>query len=629
MKRRNAPRKSARGRSLLLTFLLLLSLPVFVYGLYQSGSFDIRNRAFDDIEVSEDNPCVIFFPNVNPYSIEVGTPVRVQVEALTKTLGIQRITIQKENGDLLFNKEYPQNEKSISETFNLTPTEETSYKISGLMLDLNGKSYECKISSPYDIKGVKVIANNSKPTFTSNPSKDSRPSQAITTETTYEYTITAQDDDKDRINFSYSFTPGADWLKATIIEDGSDGKLTIKLKGSTNQAASYLANIFIHDGYSKHLSSQSWVISVSPKTNDLPIITILEPLEIKTYKTEDSLDIKWDSTDQNHISNFELYITSNPTNEQSWIAVDKNIAYDQSSYKLDLTKIKDGTYRVIIKAIDNQNPPAYGLGISQEIIIAKGNTETTIGDQVLLPQPQVINMTPTSTDVVNNRKPTIKASLIATEKSNITQESIVVKLDDVDITKDVSLNKISDSEYTLLYLPDQELEIGIHKVGIYFKDSSNKEVTKDWTFTIEGEETKEGDINIFGYNIAKRTIIIVGIGIALVVLSILIPIIVMRIWKDDSKEIRETNPTLPSSLPQDEEIPVQEAPTSNVQRLVTLQVEPPQQEIPVQEEVFIAPQPKEEEENDDISSILNQLPIEPENTQPEQQDNSTPPEPIL
>jgi hypothetical protein len=625
MKRTKAPRKSARGKSLLFTFLLLLTLPVFVYSLYQNGNFDIRNRAFEDIEVSSENPCIISFPNVNPYSLEVGTAVRVQLQAKTKTLGIQRISVQKDSGDLLFDQEYAENPKTISETFNLTPTQQDSYKISGLMLDLNGKSYECKISSPYDIQGVKIIANNSKPTFTTTP-KDSIPSQAIDTKTTYEYTLVAQDLDQDRINFAYSFTPNVDWLKATVIEDGSNGKLTIKFKGSTEKPASYLANIFIHDGYSKHLSSQSWVISVSPETNDLPIITMLAPLVPMTYKTEESLELKWSSSDQNHISRFELYISSNPTNEDTWIAVDKNISYDQTTYNLDLTKIKDGTYRAILKGIDNQNPPAFGLGVSEEIVIARGNTQTTIGDNVVLPQPQVINMSPSSTDEVKNRKPTIMASLVATENETIDSDSIVVKIDEIDITKDISLNKISDSEYTLIYLPTQDLETGLHKVEIFFQDSSTYTVQKDWTFTIEGDETtKDGYINIFGYEIAQRTIVIVGIGIALVILSIVIPIVVMAVWKDDSKEVRQTNPTLPATLPQDNQIPIEEEIIPNRVEQLTKPVETPQTEVEsTQEETFTAPEPI-----DDLTSISQQLPDQTTEIKKEENTPPTPPEPIL
>lgn len=625
MKRTKAPRKSARGKSLLFTFLLLLTLPVFVYSLYQNGNFDIRNRAFEDIEVSSENPCIISFPNVNPYSLEVGTAVRVQLQAKTKTLGIQRISVQKDSGDLLFDQEYAENPKTISETFNLTPTQQDSYKISGLMLDLNGKSYECKISSPYDIQGVKIIANNSKPTFTTTP-KDSIPSQAIDTKTTYEYTLVAQDLDQDRINFAYSFTPNVDWLKATVIEDGSNGKLTIKFKGSTEKPASYLANIFIHDGYSKHLSSQSWVISVSPETNDLPIITMLAPLVPMTYKTEESLELKWSSSDQNHISRFELYISSNPTNEDTWIAVDKNISYDQTTYNLDLTKIKDGTYRAILKGIDNQNPPAFGLGVSEEIVIARGNTQTTIGDNVVLPQPQVINMSPSSTDEVKNRKPTIMASLVATENETIDSDSIVVKIDEIDITKDISLNKISDSEYTLIYLPTQDLETGLHKVEIFFQDSSTYTVQKDWTFTIEGDETtKDGYINIFGYEIAQRTIVIVGIGIALVILSIVIPIVVMAVWKDDSKEVRQTNPTLPATLPQDNQIPIEEEIIPNRVEQLTKPVETPQTGVEsTQEETFTAPEPI-----DDLTSISQQLPDQTTEIKKEENTPPTPPEPIL
>jgi hypothetical protein len=345
-----------------------------------------------------------------------------------------------------------------------------------------------------------------------------------------------------------------------------------------------------------------------------------------TYKTEESLELKWSSSDQNHISRFEMYISSNPTNEDTWIAVDKNIAYNQTTYKLDLTKIKDGTYRVILKGIDNQNPPAFGLGISEEIIIARGNTQTTIGDNVVLPQPQVINMSPSSTDEVKNRKPTIIASLVATENETIDSDSIIVKIDGLDITKEISLNKISDSEYTLIYLPTQDLELGLHKVEIFFQDSSTYTVQKDWTFTVQGDEnTKEGYIKVFGYEVAQRTVVIVGIGLALVILSIVIPIAVMAVWKDDSKEVSQTNPTLPATLPQDRDIPVeQEVLPNQVEKLIK-PVETPETEVEDSQEVtFTAPQPI-----DDLSSISSQLPDQ--TTDIKQEDNTppTPPEPIL
>lgn len=622
MKYRNAPRKTAKGKSLLLTFLLLLSIPVFVYGVLQDSNFDIRNMAFEDVEVSEETPCVISFPNVNPYSLEVDKTVRVQVDALSTTLGVKALSIQDENQNKLLQKTYAKPELQVTETFSFTPEEVKGYELTGLMVDVNEKTYTCIVSSPYDIKGIRAISNNSKPMFSST-AKESKPSQSIVTSDTYEYTLTATDPDGDTINYFFSFTPGTTWLKPTIIEDGSNGKLTLKFKGSTTNPASYLANVFIHDGYSKHLASQSWVISVSPKDNDNPAVRILEPIQSIEIREDRNIRVSWDATDQNHIVRYELYLSPNPANESTWIEIDKNIAYNQTSYSLDINNIEDGTYRIIVKAIDNQTPAAVGIDISEEIVIATGTekTEDEIDDKVELPQPQIINVSPTSTDEIKNRRPTIKASLIAAQGETVDEDSIVVKLDDIDITNSVNFNRISDSEYTVIYLPEENISEGLHKVEITLKDSSGTEAIKDWTFTILSDDENDGNLNIFGYSIPTRTAIIIGGGLALIALAIIIPIIIFAVWKDQSDETPVENPTLPPTLPTEDSIPLDTTP-NNINNLVT-QAPPP---VPVEETPPVQPAPPPEPK-DDLDLIYSQIKeLEGEDSK---QTDSTPPEPIL
>ncbi|MGI6423257.1 MAG: Ig-like domain-containing protein [Candidatus Dojkabacteria bacterium] len=592
MNNRNAPSKSKR-KSIFLTFLLLLSIPIFVYGLIQDSNFDIRNRAFEEIEVSERNPCVISFPNVNPYSLEIDKTFRIQVDALSVTLGIQAISIKDANGEEYLTKTYEDMPKTISESFSFTPRVAREYSIEGIMVDMNKKSYECVISSPYDIDGVRAISTNSKPVFTTQP-KDSKPSQSIKTGDIYEYTLIAEDIDKDTINYSFSFTKGANWLKPTVIEDGGGGKLTIKFKGSSQEPASYLANIFIHDGYSDHLSSQSWVISVSPLENDNPKVKITSPIHRTTIITEPLLNISWDASDDNQIIKYEVYASQNPTNEKSWITLSNNIPYNTTSYQLNTKLLKDGTYRIIVKAIDNQKPEGVGMDISQEIVIAKGQKDGKLPDDfVTLDKPQVVNFSPTSSDTVENRKPTIKASLIASAGERIIPESIKVLLDNQEITKEIKINQISDSEYTVIYLPTENITKGVHKVEIKFSDSSNEEIEKSWTFTIGSKEDTE-NYNIFGYLINKRVALIVAGGIALVVLAIFVPIIIFAVWKDDSERKESRKPTLPPSIPKD-----------NI--VVPAYTKPPDDEIEV---LVSAPQPTEEkipEPDTDLNILLEQI----------------------
>lgn len=296
-----------RQRSILLTFLLLLSLPVFVFSLLENQSFDTRNRAFEEIELSELNPCIITFPNVNPYTLEVNNTVRLQIDALSEQYGIKSIIVSDGIGNTIFSQTYKDTVSKVTESFSYTPTIARSYNLMGTMVDKGDRTFGCAISSPYDVKGVKAILTNTKPEFLTSP-KESKPSQSIQTNITYEYTLEAQDIDGDTINYSYSFTKGQDWLKPSIIDDGGDGKLTIKFRGTTDKPGSYLANVFIHDGYSKHLSSQSWVISVSPEGNDNPVVTIIEPEQNITIKDSNPIKISWEAVDNNGIIRYEIYL---------------------------------------------------------------------------------------------------------------------------------------------------------------------------------------------------------------------------------------------------------------------------------------------------------------------------------
>ena len=319
MKNRYAP-QSAKKNFLILSLFLVLCLPLIVWQLVNEN-FDMRNSAFEEVNVSEENPCVISFPNVNPYTLEVGKTVRMQVEGIAQGSGITSLLITDSTGEEIFSKTYEETKPEIAETFEFTPTSSKVYDIIGTLSESTYSS-ACVISSPYDVKGIRSVANNSAPEFTSNP-VDSKPSQDIDTGTNYEYTLTANDPEGDMINYVFSFTPQEDWMKYTVVNDGSNGNLTIQFKGSTSKPASYLANVFIHDGYSKHLRSQSWIVSVNPAENDIPQVTILSPWEAVTIQQGSNLDIKWAASDLNAITHYELYLAQSLQDESKWYSVDK------------------------------------------------------------------------------------------------------------------------------------------------------------------------------------------------------------------------------------------------------------------------------------------------------------------
>ena len=538
MKNRNAP-QSEKKNFLILSLFLVLCLPLIVWQVL-GDDFDLRDMAFNEIKVSKENPCVISFPNVNPYTLEVGKTVRMQVDGVAQGSEITSVLITDSTGNNLFKKEYENSVKEIAETFEFTPTESKSYELLGTLSEGSYTS-ACVISSPYDVLGVRAIANNEAPEFTSSP-VDSNPSQDINTGTSYEYNLTATDSEGDFINYLFSFTPNSEWMKYTVINDGSNGNLKIQFKGSTSIPASYLANVFIHDGYSKHLRSQSWIVSVNPAENDIPRVTILSPWQALTISQDEPLTIKWAATDRNAITNYELYLAQSLQNEESWYPVDKNIAYNVEQYIIDTKDISAGTYKAIVKAPDNQSPPLTGKGISPLIEIL-GEEFDMPDDNVQLPDPQIINVSPTSEEDITNQLVTIRASLLASTEAEINEESIVIKIDGRDVTKDAKFNKISNSEHTLIYQTEEQYEAGLHKVDISFVDSIELNAEKSWTFNVVTEQQDPNKFYIFGYGISKIIVYVIAGGLLLLMLALVVPLILVKVWKED-KETVERDDTL-------------------------------------------------------------------------------------
>lgn len=586
MPRRYSTKKSKKSFFLIASLVFFLALPLVAYTLLET-TLDTRSKAFDRIELSDQNPCIISLPNVNPYSLEIGKSIRIQVDAKLTNAGIKKLNIMDSSGNSIYTEDFPNAPLQIGTNFVFTPEKAGTIDLLGSIEKTGGSSAACKISSPYDIKGMRAVANNSSPEFTSQP-KTSKPGQDIKTGVQYEYVLTAEDKDSDRINYFYSFTPRADWLKAIIVEDGSSGKLTITFRGTTDKPASYLAHVVIHDGYSMHVRTQSWVISVNPEENDIPIVKIIDPLNALRVDSGSTFNASWDVSDLNHIPKFQLYMTKNPADEKTWVKVGNELPYNVNKAEVPTTGLSSGTYKLVVKATDNQNPPKSGIGVSPEIVISRLSDKDPITDDIIfLPEPQVINMSPTSSDDISNRRVTIKGTIIASEGAKINESSIAFKLDDKIVTSDIKINKITESEYTLIYQPTEDLADGIHKAEISFSDSSDKKDSKSWEFTINpGADDHSGVYRIFGKEISKRTLLIIGLGVFVIILAICIPILISLIWgKNRNEETTSTytSRNIPDSKEYENQVYIPPSVDINIKEKVD--------KVPVEEEVetYIAP----------------------------------------
>ncbi len=246
---------------------ILLTIPIAIYSLLSSQNFDIRHLAYEEAYLP--SQCTIHIPYVNSKTLALENNYQVHVYTYLQEEKVKNIKIYEENIGELFSKEYSQPPANISETFGFSPKQLGEQNIYGEIETTSG-TYNCEMDVEQKI--VYVIEKNHPPEFLTDPYYSAKPpSSALSTEETYEYTLEVADRDLDQIEYHYSFTPRAHWLHKTVLETGKDGRLKIRFSGTPDRDGSYLANIFVHDGHNKHLSAQSWVISVGEESTDVPV----------------------------------------------------------------------------------------------------------------------------------------------------------------------------------------------------------------------------------------------------------------------------------------------------------------------------------------------------------------------
>jgi len=544
---------------LLALLFIAISIPLTVYGMFSITNMDTRNRAAEEELVS--NACIISFPYVNPNSVEVGKTVQVQVNGNVPGQTISKVNVMERNGETLFEKEFTEGSDTISEIFTFSPKQTGDYGMLGTIVTFSGETKPCVLESN---RNVTAVSENLAPEFQSS-SSDANPSNAINVGESYEYLLQVIDHENDTINWAFSFTPDSDWLKYKVVEDGGEGKLTIKFSGIPDKPASYLANIFVHDGYNQHLRAQSWVISVDQDKNDIPKVSIYNPEQPKSLIQGDTVKVSWEGSDLNQIIKYELYITANPGNQSSWIPINTALSNNVGSYIFNTSLTEPGIYSFVVKAYDNGTPNETGFAVSPSITVSAKEVPTQDDekeeeipdDGIVLLDPQIINLSPSSSSKLKNRYAVISATLIAGTEAKITAKSLKIVVDDTDVTRNIKINEISDSEITIVYSTDIPYDTGSHKVKISFEDSKGNKANKEWTFSIE-EETEEQEVyKLFGFEIPKRTAWIVGGGLGMLLLALIVPWLLYLAWKgskDDDYESIYQNTAPIQPMPQSETI---------------------------------------------------------------------------
>lgn len=549
MRRKGLSKQKRLKLSLFSSLLIVLTIPLVLFALISSDSFDLSSSA------SKAQNCSFEFIYVNPESVEAGSTLQLKIngEVFEPDEKIESVTIVDIDGTKIFSNTYAEPSSKLTETFIYqSKTTPSSTQILGT-LKSNLAQYPCSLLDTTSNK-VTTLAANLAPEFRTDPVITARPSNVLKINESYTYQLEAVDVEGDNIEYSYSFTPGANWLGMSVVSDGTGGDLKLNFSGAPTVPESYMANVFIHDGYTDHLRSQSWVISVEQGENDIPVVTVSEPVEGSRVARGTILRISWNATDLNQIVQYKLYYASNPGNQSSWVAIDENLSYEIGHYLLDTTSIPEGSYKIIVQAVDNQSPAAVGTGISGTFGIDKkpepipdpgtnpnpdpdddDDNDPEPDDGVRLDDPQVINISPESGSKVTNNRRTISATLIASKEGEIVKDSVLFKLDGKDLSNKLEFNEISEYEINVIYKPTEDLANGEHKVEISFTDSEDKDAERKWSFTVEGE-SDEDHVTIFGYKIPKRIAIIIAAGLFILLLALIIPWLLYLAWRNSDED---------------------------------------------------------------------------------------------
>ncbi|MBD3329113.1 hypothetical protein GF357_01310 [Candidatus Dojkabacteria bacterium] len=558
---RRPPKRKKQRFTVIASALVILAVPLVLAGLVGLESADTRSSAGVGFET--DLKCKIYFPYVDPNSLEVGKRATVEILAdvrdndASENFGdewIKKISItaieSKEFGTdefrEVYNREFDTSNKisQASEQFLYQPQNIGGYSLSGEITTVNEQGIEgthlCLLDRSYNQNILdaastsnfgqratlaQVVEENTAPQFTTELPAQNK--NIIKVGDSYEHTLKAKDSDND-IQFDAAFTPDANWLKISNTQP-TPNDVEIKFNGTADTPGSYLASVLIWDGWNGHTSSQSWVINVDQKENDIPKVTFTKPVKGTTVNQGEEIEISWQVEDLNHINKFQLYVAKNPSDESTWKPLNENLGFNTTNYILNTSALSAGDYYAIVKATDNQSPPATGTGSSEKFTVAgtTGSDDTPGPDDgPQKPGAGIVSISPADKSTVNTTQPLIKATLIASEGQSVVENSIKFYLNNEDLSSKIEIEPHSEAQVTISYKPEAELpDLSENKVKVTFEDSADNLGEREWTFKIELQPETNGKIwNIFGYEItAQRGIIAIIILIGLILLAIGIP----------------------------------------------------------------------------------------------------------
>ncbi len=410
-------------------------------------------------------------------------------------------------------------------------------------------AYFLNDDKPYsacNARNINIFNNNSKPVIEPIAEKFT-----LKEGESFRYQVKATDPDGDSIGYRFVTT-----IEALTIDANTGLINSLPLSIGNNSKVEYQITVAADDKVSG-ASTRTFIIEVQKL-----IFTEDPEGQINTYNPENfkfispskdfvtsdkQLTVKWDLGNSEGVEELSLEYT---TDGENWNKLGESFSPERKYFIWDISNLEDGDYALRLN-IKQKNGETLNQ-LSDGFTIKKESGEPSEVESI----PLIANVSPANESTVEAKKPIISGELIPSEGNTINLESLEIKLDGKEFEQNC---QIEPALFTCN--PSEELEEGLHLVSVVAKDTSEKEASLEWTFSVDtivdeplpgAPEEEDETILILGNDVPRATVVFIALIFCIGLALLIIPWILLGIWSGRNKKSKEVNTVLvnANALPQ-------------------------------------------------------------------------------
>ncbi|MEO6729132.1 MAG: cadherin repeat domain-containing protein [Candidatus Dojkabacteria bacterium] len=391
---------------------------------------------------------------------------------------------------------------------------------------------------------VKIVNNNRAPIINSIPTN-----LIIKESEAWSYQIRATDPDGDTI--IYRMVAGVPFL--TINQQTgliSTNGVSKALPAGVNRA-DYNIIVSADDNFAGSVNQQFTITIIKDTSVGVPppvttpvstptgvtpnkpsVINFTSPKEGQEFTGMEN-KISWEASDVDGINSLKL---SYSKDANTWLDITKFTGTIPSEFNWDVGGIEDGSYFLQIIVKDNIGNEV--SRISKKFAV---NNNSAGPDQTN--NPLIINLKPQNNSQISELRPEIAGDFIPADNAEIKADTFTIQLNGQDGLLDCQHDNKSFS-----CRPKDDLKEGLNKITATIKDSSDREVKVEWSFSVSTlgavsspvGTTNEETVIILGREIPRNIFNIILIVCCIAGLLILIPWVLYLLWTGRKKKEETT-----------------------------------------------------------------------------------------